>query len=274
DRQPRTAFTATSDADRAFAADRRLDRQLTPSTQATTILTPTGRILIGAPLDDDAGFGTGAAYVFRYDGSTWVEEQKLLASDMEAFDYFGSWVSLSGNLALIGGPGNNDAGVDSGSAYIFRHDGSSWVEVEKLVPSDGEAYESFGSYVSLSGDLAAVGAITDDDLGSLSGSAYLFPAVPDLTLVADPTSVSAGESLRFEIRWGASGDRVGLAVTEVGGVPTFALVLLGTFDSGNRWIVSGVVPPGLAGLVVTCRGYGLTFCGRGDATEGVTVTFL
>ncbi|MEW6744685.1 MAG: hypothetical protein AB1486_18180, partial [Planctomycetota bacterium] len=41
DRQPRTAFTATSDADRAFAADRRLDRQLTPSTQATTILTPT-----------------------------------------------------------------------------------------------------------------------------------------------------------------------------------------------------------------------------------------
>ncbi|MEW6747441.1 MAG: hypothetical protein AB1486_32320, partial [Planctomycetota bacterium] len=47
DRQPRTAFTATSDADRAFAAERRLDRQLTPSTQATTILTPTGRRATG-----------------------------------------------------------------------------------------------------------------------------------------------------------------------------------------------------------------------------------
>jgi len=49
-----------------------------------------------------------------------------------------------------------------------------WIEFDKLLPSDGAAGDYFGQSISLSGNLALVGAHLDDDKGSDSGSAYLF----------------------------------------------------------------------------------------------------
>lgn len=43
-------------------------------------------------------------------------EIKLTASDGAAFDYFGVGVSLSGDTAVIGAPGDD---TDKGSAYVF-----------------------------------------------------------------------------------------------------------------------------------------------------------
>jgi len=71
--------------------------------------------LVGADRDEDMG----SAYVFKYDGVSWVEEQKLIASDGEVDDVFGWSVSLDGDYALIGAPGN-DVG---GSAYVFKYNG-------------------------------------------------------------------------------------------------------------------------------------------------------
>jgi hypothetical protein len=62
----------------------------------------------------------GSAYVFSRSGSTWVEQQKLFASDGQADDNFGASVALSGAMALVGasndGVGSNAA---QGSAYVF-----------------------------------------------------------------------------------------------------------------------------------------------------------
>ena len=80
-------------------------------------------------------------------------------------------VSISGDYAIIGAWGDRS---ESGSAYIFARSGSSWNEVAKLTSSDGEAYDSFGGTVSISGDYAIIGATRDNDNGSLSGSAYIF----------------------------------------------------------------------------------------------------
>jgi len=129
--------------------------------------------LVGSKRDDDNGTDSGSAYVFRYNGSGWVEEAKLTASDGAANDYFGGG-SLFGDTALVGASGDDDHGTDSGSAYVFRFDGSGWVEEAKLTASDGTAGDSFGSRVSLSGDTALIGAMNDDDHGTDSGSAYVF----------------------------------------------------------------------------------------------------
>ena len=64
--------------------------------------------------------GSGSAYVFRYDGSDWVEEAKLTASDGAAYDYFGDSVAVSGDTAVVGAYGDDDNGSDSGSAYVFQ----------------------------------------------------------------------------------------------------------------------------------------------------------
>ena len=112
-----------------------------------------------------------SAYIFKLDGSTWIEEAKLLASDGEYTDWFGYSVSICGDYVIIGAYGDDDW---SGSAYIFRRDGYSWIEEAKLLASDVSEGDSFGYSVSIEGDTALIGAYNDDDNGDHSGSAYIF----------------------------------------------------------------------------------------------------
>jgi hypothetical protein len=130
--------------------------------------------LVGAHKDDDRGYDSGSVYIFRWNGSAWVEEQKLLVFDGASYDMFGTSVSVSQDVAVVGAWGDDDRGSDSGSAYIFRWSGSDWVQEQKLLASDVGSYDEFGNCVSISGDVALVGAHNDDDRGSNSGSAYIF----------------------------------------------------------------------------------------------------
>jgi hypothetical protein len=127
--------------------------------------------IVGALLDDDNGAQSGSAYIFKRDGTNWSQQAKLLASDGAAHDWFGS-VSISGDYAIVGAYGDDDNGADSGSAYIFKRDRSSWSQQAKLLAADGEAVDYFGISVSISGDYAIVGAYKDGDNGT--GSAYIF----------------------------------------------------------------------------------------------------
>ena len=110
--------------------------------------------------------------MFTRTGTTWTQQAKLLASDGAYDDSFGYSVSLSGNTALIGF--DNENGADSGSAYVFIRTGTAWTQQAKLLASDGTAGDSFGYAVSLDGNTALIGAISDDDNGVDSGSAYVF----------------------------------------------------------------------------------------------------
>lgn len=103
-----------------------------------------------------------------------TEKEKLLAADGAADDYFGYSVGVSGIHAVIGAHQDDDSGPSSGSAYVFRYNGSHWIEDAKLVASDGAENDEFGAAVAISGDTAVIGAWLDDDLGNWSGSAYVF----------------------------------------------------------------------------------------------------
>ena len=94
-----------------------------------------------------------------------IQETKLLASDGAGYDHFGISVSVSGDVAVVGAYGDDDNGNGSGSAYVYRFDGTDWVEEAKLLASDGAADDDFGGSVSVSGDVAVVGARYDDDNG-------------------------------------------------------------------------------------------------------------
>ncbi|MCU7959182.1 MAG: FG-GAP repeat protein [gamma proteobacterium symbiont of Bathyaustriella thionipta] len=101
-------------------------------------------------------------------------ESKLTASDEGVGDFFGFSVAISGNTALIGAYGNNDAGSDSGSAYVFIRDGNNWTEQQKLVASDAGFSHRFGQAVALQGNSALIGAPLDNHAGAGAGSAYVF----------------------------------------------------------------------------------------------------
>ncbi len=128
--------------------------------------------IVGAYLDDEeSNYNSGSAYIFKWNGASWVQQQKLIASDGATSDYFGHSVSISGDYAIVGARYDDNG---KGSAYIFRRDGESWVQQQKLVASDGAADDYFGTSVFISDDHAIVGASQDDDNGDYSGSAYIF----------------------------------------------------------------------------------------------------
>ena len=86
-----------------------------------------------APFDTVGGNPQqGSAYIFSFNGTNWVQQQKLTAADGAADDLFGYAVAISGNYAIVGAPGDN-VGVnnDQGSAYIFFYNGSTWVQQQK-----------------------------------------------------------------------------------------------------------------------------------------------
>jgi len=132
------------------------------------------RALVGAPLDDDNGSGSGSAYLFAFDGSNWTQAAKLTADDGAYLDEFGRSVSLDGDRALIGVYLDDDNGSLSGSAYLFERTEGSWTQTAKLLATDGAAGDAFGIAVSLDGDRALIGARLDEGNGFNSGSAYLF----------------------------------------------------------------------------------------------------
>ena len=239
----------------------------------TSISLSGDRVLVGANGDRVAGNFSGSAYVYeRLDTGTWFEAAKLTASDAAARDFFGTTVSLSGNLALIGAYKENSGELsDSGSAYIFERDGlGTWTEVTKLTASDARANDQFGIAVSLSDDRALIGAYRDWDFfsGSRSGSAYVFERDGTQTWVeAAKLTASDAENLdSFGISVSLSGDRAligastdaniaqGLNRDDSGSAYLFELDATGEWVEAAKYTASDALPVDNLGTSVSLSG--------------------
>jgi len=136
-----------------------------------------GEILLVAALSE------GAAYVFeRGQDGAWCQAARLTGHDTVPMDFFGWSAALSGNVAVVGAPEDDDNGSRSGSVYVFeRGQDGTWSQVAKLIADDGDSHDFFGGAVAIDGDVIAVGAPDDEELGNWSGSAYVFERDPDST---------------------------------------------------------------------------------------------
>ncbi|MCH8260185.1 MAG: FG-GAP repeat protein, partial [Planctomycetes bacterium] len=149
---------------------------------------------------------------------------KLLPDDGAANDTFGSSVSISGDIAIVGAHQNDDNGSSSGSAYLF--DTITGRQILKLLPDDGAANDDFGVSVAISGTTAIAGAAFDDDNGSASGSAYLL-------------DIATGDQIaKLLAKDGAESDLFGGSVAISGAVAIVSALLdddNGT-DSGSAYL--------------------------------------
>ena len=166
-------------------------------------------IVVGAPLNDDAGTNSGSVYVYRPDGLGGYVETKLTASDAAADDHFGLSVAVWDDTIVVGAPLNDDAGTNSGSVYVYRPDGSGGYTETKLTASDGAAVDSFGR-VAVWGDTIVVGAPFDDDAGTNSGSVYVFTGDGSggYTQTAKLTASDASAGVVFGATVGVSGETI------------------------------------------------------------------
>lgn len=130
--------------------------------------------VIGAR-DDDSG--QGSAYIFKKQGDTWIQDQKLIANDGEPGDWFGISVSIYGDLVFVGADADdNENGLNAGSVYVYKRNESSWVQQAKILASEGTANDYFGRSVDINGNDAIIGAYYDDDI---AGSAYVFKLIDE-----------------------------------------------------------------------------------------------
>lgn len=111
----------------------------------------------------------GAAYVYTLSGSTWTQQQKLTASNGAAFDKFGRGVSIAGNTVIVSAEFGGSS--STGAAYVFKHSGSTWIERQTLLASDGAANDHFGYSISSDSRLVAIGA---SDHNGDRGAAYIY----------------------------------------------------------------------------------------------------
>ena len=174
-------------------------------------------IVVGAPGDNGATSGQGAAYTFEKVGGTWTQLQKLVQSDTLGSGYFGSRVRLSddGTTLIVGAYGHNEpysgAADNTGAAYIFEKGGGTWSQTLKLYPTTASGPGGggeFGHGLDISGDgnVIAVGAPRDDTTRSNAGMVFIYvksggtwSATP--TQVITPANLVAVVSDDYYLGW-------------------------------------------------------------------------
>ncbi|MDQ3665657.1 MAG: hypothetical protein M3410_03485 [Acidobacteriota bacterium] len=133
-------------------------------------------VVVGAPSKTIGGAsGRGAAYVFVRSGTTWTQQQQLIASDGALFENFGTSVAVSGETIVVGSP-NHAVGANTrqGAAYVFVRSGSTWTFQQKLTASDGLISDQLGGSVALVGNTAVVGARENNFGANRNGKVYVF----------------------------------------------------------------------------------------------------
>ena len=196
--------------------------------------------VIGAYQDDDNGVDSGAVYVFSRVEGVWTQAAKLTAFDGEAYDNFGISVAVDGDTVVVGAPGNDGAGADSGSVYVFVKPTGGWAtstETAKLTASDSAALDYFGYSVAVDGDTVLVGAYQDDDEendSEDSGSAYIFTKPNSSGGWADWDPMEDTETAKLTASDGADDDWFGVSVALDGNT-----AVIGASGDDDKGIDSG-----------------------------------
>lgn len=108
-----------------------------------------------------------------------IERQKLVASDGNASDKFGTAIDREGDTLIIGAP-EHYTNVLPGSFYVFTRDGAGpWTEQVRvfsdLQPGQAEVGDQFGDELALEGDTLLVGApLAELDGTTFVGRVYVF----------------------------------------------------------------------------------------------------
>ena len=96
--------------------------------------------LVGAPRDNENDTHSGAAYVFRYNGSNWSPRSNDRRLRQCGVGLLGKCsCNLWGSRFDRGDRAMDDFGESSGAVYMFRHDGAAWIEAAIIQSYDVES---------------------------------------------------------------------------------------------------------------------------------------
>ncbi len=129
-----------------------------------SVATESDLVVVGASTRDGSHFeNEGAAYVYRFDGTEWREEQVLTAEltaelPESSNERFGKSVALSGNRIVVSKPIENPFDNRPGTAHVFRYDDTNSVWEEETLLQGSDATSEFGLSLDIDGDRIVVSA--------------------------------------------------------------------------------------------------------------------
>lgn len=151
-------------------------------------------LVVGAPYgSSDAN---GSAYVFNYNGTSWVESKQLFGSVTNNLSLFGWSVTLNNNRVVIGAMGDDTALNNAGAAYIFEFDGGDWTLQKQLFADEPKANEEYGVSVAVFEDNVMVGAPEDETVGDNAGATYMYSS--NMGQWDAKQKITTGESASFD----------------------------------------------------------------------------
>ena len=109
--------------------------------------------------------------------------------------------------------------------------------------------------------------------GDTNNEVDVFAHGPYLTLEADPETVSAGDAITLTTYTGMPGGMVFLLLVDFNGTHFCKLYFPGTFDGAGIRSLSGTVPAGLSGNVITFKSAGIAPNRKGVLSNPETITF-
>ena len=118
--------------------------------------------VIGAR-DDDIGADVdeGSVYIFFRSGSSWSEQDNVIAPFGAGGDHFGYSVAINGDYMVTGANTDDVDGIsDAGNAHVYLRSGVNWDYQSALRASanNGDEDAHFGEAVAISGNYIVVGA--------------------------------------------------------------------------------------------------------------------
>jgi hypothetical protein len=235
-------------------------------------------VAIGARINNGGGVNRGHVRVYKYNGSSWIQEGFDIDGEADS-DGFGWSVSLSsdGLTLAIGGYTNDGGGNNAGHVQIYEFNGTNWVQ--KGLDIEGEAPEDFcGSSVSLSsnGQTVAIGAQGNDESGSFSGHVriYDFNGTNWNQKGLDIDGEAAGDRSGYSVDLSADGLTVAIGAYKNAGTGVDAGHVRVYKYNGSNWIQQGADIDGEAagddsGIAVAISDNGLTVVIGASGSSGI-----
>ena len=103
-----------------------------------------------------------------------IERQKITSTPRAVGAQHGYSVAIDGSTMVVGARHDSTTAPQSGAAFVYVRNGSTWTQQAKLLASDGNTSDEFGAAVAINGNTIVVGADRDDAAFANSGSAYVF----------------------------------------------------------------------------------------------------
>ncbi|MED6335660.1 MAG: hypothetical protein VYE81_09685 [Planctomycetota bacterium] len=237
-------------------------------------------LVVGAP---EAGvLSRGWLYAYRHDGTAWQLEEKFTTFAPQGHQ-LGKRLSLFGDTVIVGGRDNAYAFVRNGTdwslqdylphpqlishyatdislcgdiavvcenniaasrAWVWGRTGDAWNLLDRLRPEDLTVPTGFGVSAAVAGDVIAVGAPFDADLGAFAGAVYIFTRNGnrwERTAKLHGTPSFAGQRFGFEVSMDRrAGATKTLVVGAVNSAHPYVFVFRG---EGHSWSQEAALSP-------------------------------